>query len=70
MKEIPILFGEEKDCCGCAACFSICPKSAIQMSLDENGFIYPIIDHEKCIKCWQCVIVCPIKKAANKKNKD
>ena len=32
------------DCCGCTACASSCPKSAITMVPDEEGFLYPKID--------------------------
>lgn len=27
---------------------------------DEEGFNYPIIDSEKCVKCYLCKQVCPI----------
>lgn len=60
-KEIPILFTEKKLCCGCTACYAICPKLAIGMIEDEEGFNYPIIDSEKCVKCYLCKKVCPIK---------
>lgn len=62
MKKIPILFETKELCCGCSACFSICPKRAIEMIEDEEGFDYPIINQEKCIRCYQCLKVCPIKK--------
>lgn len=29
---------DKKNCCGCTACYTICPKSAIQMKKDEEGF--------------------------------
>ena len=35
----------KKDCCGCHACFNICPSHAIEMKEDEYGFKYPIIDN-------------------------
>lgn len=62
MKEIPTLYSRKEDCCGCTACFAICPKSAISMQPDEEGFDYPAIDDNKCIRCYKCIIVCPIKK--------
>lgn len=52
------LFDTKKNCCGCTACESICPKQAITMITDENGFIYPNINREKCIKCNLCKKVC------------
>lgn len=32
----PILFKKKEDCCGCAACYSICPKKAINMLEDDE----------------------------------
>lgn len=57
-KEIPILFKEKEECCGCTACYAICPVSAIKMIADDEGFEYPKIHEEKCIRCGMCVKVC------------
>lgn len=51
---------DKKLCCGCTACYSICPKKAISMVEDEEGFLYPKVDKEKCINCGLCKKVCPI----------
>ena len=51
---------EKTDCCGCHACYNICPKNAIEMIEDEKGFKYPKINKEKCIECNLCIKVCPI----------
>ena len=52
---------EEKDlCCGCTACYSVCPKNAIKMLRDNEGFLYPEVDKEKCVNCGMCKKVCPI----------
>ncbi len=60
-------------CCGCSACFSICPKKCIKMKEDKNGFLYPVIYEEKCINCGLCKASCPIQntyhKHENKLNK-
>ena len=47
-------------CSGCTACYSICPKKAITMKEDEEGFLYPSINKSKCINCGLCEKVCPI----------
>ena len=45
-------------CCGCSACMSVCPKKAISMQPDKEGFLYPSIDEAKCIQCGLCERVC------------
>lgn len=61
VREIPVLFKRKEECCGCTACYAICPQSAIWMAEDEEGFEYPQIDKSKCVRCYQCIKVCPIK---------
>lgn len=58
---------DKKKCCGCAACYNICPVRAIQMKSDFEGFLYPEIDVELCIGCNQCKVVCPYHNRTNKK---
>lgn len=60
-KEIPILFEKKEDCCGCTACYAICPQNAITMEPDEEGFLYPVINEEKCVNCKSCIRVCIFK---------
>lgn len=61
-REKPILFKRKEECCGCTACYAVCPIDAIKMEEDEEGFEYPIIDENKCIRCYRCIEVCPIKR--------
>lgn len=62
MKAIPVLYSHKENCCGCAACYAICPKHAIVMEADENGFDYPLINGERCIRCSKCLNICPMKR--------
>lgn len=53
-------------CCGCTACASICPQRCIEMETDKEGFLYPVVDQQKCINCGRCHTVCPIYAKANR----
>ena len=46
-------------CCGCSACEQICPKKAVTMQPDDEGFLYPRIEDALCIDCGLCTNVCP-----------
>lgn len=60
MKKVPVLFDRKEECCGCTACYAICPQRAISMLEDEEGFEYPHINEKKCVRCFLCSEVCPI----------
>ena len=50
---------KKEACTGCGSCVAVCPKSAITMVEDEEGFFYPCIDKTKCINCGLCTRRCP-----------
>ncbi len=58
MKNISEL--EKEKCNGCSACFNFCPKNAIVMQENNEGFKYPVIDMEKCTNCGLCVKSCSV----------
>ena len=49
-----------EECVGCKACGDICPKGAIDYTTKKDGFWYPVIDENNCIKCGLCETVCPV----------
>ena len=49
-----------KDCTGCGACMNACPKHAISMCPDSEGFLQPVITHSLCIECKLCQKVCHV----------
>lgn len=49
-----------KNCTGCSACSSVCPKQAIVMKPDKEGFYKPNLDKDKCVNCGLCRKVCPV----------
>lgn len=55
-----ILDDVQSDCMFCGACYSECTVSAIELQEDENGFLIPKINKDKCIECGKCKEVCPL----------
>lgn len=46
-------------CFGCEACAQACAAGAIEMSADDEGFRYPVVDAAKCVSCGKCRKICP-----------
>ena len=63
-----VLLTDKRNCCGCSACFQICPTKCITMQEDNEGFLYPQINPNKCIECGKCVSVCIINKKISSQN--
>lgn len=57
MKQV---YDRKENCFGCSACMSACPVNAIEMKEDRHGFLFPIIDQQKCIDCGKCKRSCQI----------
>lgn len=47
------------NCCGCGACANKCPKQAISMLPNHEGFLHPMIDADLCVECGSCEKACP-----------
>lgn len=61
----------KEKCIGCTACINVCPAKAIEFKENEEGFLYPNINLEKCTNCGLCRKTCPIlKKQKESKNLD
>lgn len=45
-------------CTGCGACAEFCPRHAITMHPDDEGFLQPVTDVSLCINCGACHRVC------------
>ena len=46
-------------CCGCSSCANVCPRNAIRMVADNEGFLQPVIDDKACVNCGLCERSCP-----------
>lgn len=61
---------DEKECTGCMACKNICPKNAIKIISEKDGFEYPKINENLCINCGYCKKICPVINNMNRENKE
>lgn len=50
---------DKRRCCGCGACVNACPYNIISLQEDEEGFIYPKVESDKCVNCHLCEKSCP-----------
>lgn len=49
-----------RNCTGCEACTASCPRQALQMEMDGEGFFYPKVDEKLCNHCGLCAKRCPV----------
>lgn len=61
---------DKRKCTGCTACMNNCPKGAISMIEDEDGFKQPVIDQSKCINCGLCQRTCPVLNTSKNESKN
>ena len=60
----------DKECTGCGLCANLCPRNAILMRENEEGFLYPVIDNSQCDNCGICSKTCAnYKKQSEYKNR-
>ncbi len=50
----------DRRCTGCNACVAACPRDAISLKKNKEGFWYPQVDREKCVNCGLCIQGCPV----------
>lgn len=64
--ELPQLAPRDR-CTGCSACANGCPKNAIHMLPDREGFRYPTVT-DACVQCGHCTHICPVLKQREKRS--
>ncbi len=57
-------------CTGCGACMSVCPTNAIDLIQNTEGFYYPVVTSNKCVKCGKCDRTCHILNPIKADNQD
>lgn len=61
MKNNVINHISNSECTGCCACVNVCPKDALYIEENNEGFLFPKIDEIKCIDCGLCLQKCPVE---------
>lgn len=56
------------ECTSCQMCAVVCPKKAIGIHLNQDGFYRPVIDGEKCVDCGICKSVCHLRHRSNSRS--
>lgn len=51
-------FDINERCYGCGVCSNVCPKNAITMVKNKEGFVMPVIDNGLCVQCGLCKKKC------------
>lgn len=46
-------------CSNCGACFTVCPKSAINFETTLLGRMYAKVNDDLCVNCGKCIKACP-----------
>ena len=54
------VYSDNSKCSGCGVCHDVCPVNAIVMQEDKNGYKYPDINPDVCLKCGKCRRTCPL----------
>lgn len=60
----------KEKCYGCEACIQICPRDALSMKEDDEGFRYPLLDESLCVGCNLCHKVCPYENMPERHGSD
>lgn len=51
----------QERCVGCRSCEQTCPKHAISIVENKEGFWYPVVDEQSCNGCKRCLRACPVE---------
>lgn len=52
---------DPKQCTGCSLCMQLCSMKCISMLPNKEGFLFPNVDENLCIKCGVCYAKCPAR---------
>ncbi len=58
MKKARTHIAPPADCTGCALCANVCPRDAISMEWNTDGFLAPVVNESRCVDCGLCLRAC------------
>lgn len=58
----------DRNCSGCGACEGLCPKDAINLKENSEGFLVPDVNRNKCVNCGLCLKKCTSENPTYKNN--
>ncbi|MBR5195543.1 MAG: polysaccharide pyruvyl transferase family protein [Akkermansia sp.] len=59
MKSIRKSITAPENCTACSLCANICPRRAIRMKWNKDGFLVPEVNNDACVDCGLCARQCP-----------
>lgn len=64
--EYPTILDIRDLCTGCGACVESCKKGCVDLTQNEHGFYYPVVEMSECVMCGTCSKACHVLSGSNR----